>query len=160
MDSNTAMTWRMTVLKWSGGILLFFVLWMSGMAILMFWDGYQLERELQRLAASFTANGSPFTIPLPADRIVLLTSHKTNSNVICAVINIKQGVVRSAQIGGIKQAVVFHQGVDLNQAAETLTACDQWRITLMANWSFLKGEITINYAGTQITEIGVPRLWD
>lgn len=123
----------------------------------MMWDAHQLKRELQQLTTSIQ---SPFTIPLPADRIIILTASKRDAHLTCATIRIKQGVVRFAQIGGINQSLIFNQGIDLKPVAEMLAPCDQWRIALMANWSFLKGEMTINYAETAVTGIGMPRLWD
>lgn len=160
LGAKITMKWLTKILKLIGGLLLFVVSVVIGMMMVMLWDANQLERELQQLAASLKLTGSAFVIPLPANRIIMLTARNTDSDLTCASIRIKQGVVRSAQIGDKKPSLVFQDGIDLTHAAETLIPCNQWRIALMANWSFLKGEITINYAGAAITEIGVPLIWD
>ena len=146
-----------TFLKWLG--LLFglplLVLW-----VMMAWDTRQLDAAVEQVAASFTVGGSPFVIPLPADRIVMVSVAPTDSAAICARIAIRQGVVRAAEIGGQTVPLAFAQGIDLTPYAASLQACNQVSITLMATMSFFKESFTMVYDGSRLTRIDAPRLWD
>ena len=145
------------LLKWISLLLGLPLLVLMG---LMVWDARQLERAVEQVAASFAIGGSPFIIPLPADRIAMVSVSKRDSRQTCAALAIRNGVVRSAQIAGQTVPVAFDQGLDLTAQSEAFQPCDRIDIALMANWGYLKGGFTLEYAGSRVTQIGEPRLWD
>ena len=145
------------LLKWISLLLGLTLLVLMG---LMLWDARQLERAVEQVAASFAIGGSPFIIPLQADRIAMVSVSKRDSRQTCADLTIRNGVVRSARIAGQAVSIDFNQGIDLTAQAEALQPCDRIDIALMANWSYLKGGFTLEYAGSRVTQIGEPRLWD
>ena len=145
------------LLKWVGLLLGLPLLVLGG---LTFWDTRQLERAVEQVAASFTLGGSPFILPLPADRIAMVSISKRDSRQTCANLAIRNGVVRSAQIAGQAVPVAFDRGLDLTAQIEALQPCERIDIALMANWGYLKGGFTLEYAGSRVTHIGEPRLWD
>lgn len=153
----TAMRILKKLLTWLG---LLFGLPLLALWAMMAWDTRQLEADIEQVAASFTVGGSPFVMPLPADRIVMVSVAHTDSPTICARIAIRQGVVRAAEIGGQAVPLAFVQGIDLTPYAASLHACNRVSITLMATMSFFKGGFAMRYDGSQITDIDPPRLWD
>ena len=144
------------LLKWIG-LLVLPLLVFGG---LMLWDTRQLENAVEQVAASFTIGGSPFSLPLPADRIAMVSVSNRDSRQTCADLAIRHGVVRSARIAGQDVPINFDQGIDLTVWAEALQACDRIDIALMANWGYLKGGFTLEYAGSRVTYIEATRLWD
>lgn len=145
------------LLKWIGLLLGLPLLVLVG---LMLWEARQLERGVEQVAASFTLGGSPFILLLPADRIAMVSISNRDSRQTCADLAIRNGVVRSAQIAGQAVPVAFDRGLDLTAQTEALQPCDRIDIALMANWSYLKGGFTLEYAESRVTHIGEPHLWD
>lgn len=145
------------LLKWIGLLLGLPLLVLMG---LMVWDARQLERAVEQVAASFTLGESPFIISLPADRIAMVSIARLDPSQTCANLAVRNGVVRSARIAGQVVPIDFDRGIDLTPQAGALESCDRIDIALMANWSYLKGGFTLEYAGSRVTQIGEPRLWD
>jgi|GEM_PF-4356594 len=125
---------------------------------LIAWDARQLEKAVEQVAASFTLGGSPFIIPLPADRIAMVSVSNRDSRRTCADLVVHNGVVRSARIAGQAVPMAFDGGIDLTAQAEALQPCDRIDIALMANWGYLKGGFRLEYAGSRVTQIGERRL--
>ena len=90
----------------------------------------------------------------------MVSVSKRDSRQTCANLAVRNGVVRSARIAGQTVPVAFDQGLDLTAQSEAFQPCDRIDIALMANWGYLKGGFTLEYAESRVTQIGEPRLWD
>lgn len=132
------------------GVLIVLLLGISGW---MAWDSVPLKRDLAQVAQSFQVGGSPFLIPLPADRnsVVLVGG---GPRAVCGRVSVRDSVVRSAWIGDQAVAIPFQQGVDLRPYAGALAACHTVTIALGGTMSFLIGSFTLDYAEGQSPRLG------
>jgi hypothetical protein len=145
------------LLKWVGLLLLLPLL---AVWALMAWDTWHLDRDIRQVAASFVRGGSPFVIPLPTNRVAMVSVMTSDANQVCGSFAIKQGVVRSARIDGQIVPLTFDRGIDLSPYAASLQACNQISVTLMATMSFFKASFAMVYDGLRITDIDAPQRWD
>ena len=130
-------------MKWIGLLLVLPLLVFGGLTL---WDARPLENAVEQVATSFVIGGSPFILPLPADRIAMVSVSKQDFRKICADLAIKNDMVRSARTAGQVVPVAFDRGIDLTAQAEVLQPCAGIDIALMANRGYLKGGFTLEYA--------------
>jgi hypothetical protein len=135
------------------GIIALVLLGMSGW---MAWDGYQLRRDMEQVIQALAVGGSPFAISLPQDRLSLVSVRKAPGVEECGSVQARKGVVRSASVSGKPILIRFDHGIDLRPYAASLSECAIMRITLLANASYLKASVAVEYADAKITGIGSP----